>query len=97
MAGSLVAPDVLAAYAAAAVREVPGVHALVGRHEGAKIASGDGRVGVEVHVSLEWGANAGEVGAAIQANVTECLARMAAVRPDTVDVVIDEWRSASPA
>jgi hypothetical protein len=33
----------------------------------------------------------------VQAHVADCLARMADVRPATIDVVIDEWRSASPA
>jgi hypothetical protein len=29
--------------------------------------------------------------------VADCLARMADVRPDAVDVIVDEWRSASHA
>jgi hypothetical protein len=33
----------------------------------------------------------------VQAHVADCLARMADVRPDTVDVVVDEWHSASQA
>ena len=52
---------------------------------------------VELHLALDWGANAGTVGAAVQAHVADCLARMADVRPDTVDVIVDEWHSASPA
>ena len=46
-------------------------------------------------MALDWGASAGVVGAEVQANVAERLARMADVRPDTIDVVVDEWRSAS--
>jgi uncharacterized alkaline shock family protein YloU len=96
---SSISPDVLARYAGDAAREVAGVHGLVGstlhRHEGVKVVREDGRVGVEVHVSLDWGAGAGAVGAEVQARVAECLARMADVRPDSVDVVVDEWRSAS--
>jgi uncharacterized alkaline shock family protein YloU len=46
---------------------------------------------------LDWGANAATVGAAVQAHVADCLARMADVRPDAVDVIVDEWRNASPA
>jgi uncharacterized alkaline shock family protein YloU len=76
---------------------VRGVHGLVGRNDGVKVAREEGRVGVELHLELEWGANAGAVGAAVQAHVADCLARMADVRPDTVDVVVDEWHSASPA
>lgn len=98
---ALISPDVLASYAADAAREVAGVHDLVGsalhRHEGVRVAREDGRVGVELHLSLEWGANAVTVGAEVQENVATCLERMADVRPDTVDVVVDEWHSASPA
>ena len=94
---SVISPDVLARYAADAAREVRGVHGLVGRNDGVKVAREEGRVGVELHLELEWGANAGAVGAAVQAHVADCLARMADVRPDTVDVVVDEWHSASPA
>ena len=98
---SLIASDVLASYAADAAREVAGVHGLVGsarhRHEGVKVAREDGRVGVELHLALDWGANAVTVGAAVQENVAECLERMADVRPETVDVVVDGWHSASQA
>jgi len=94
---SVISTDVLARYAADAAREVEGVHGLVGRNDGVKVAREEGRVGVELHLQLEWGANAGTVGAAVQAHVADCLARMADVRPDTVDVVVDEWHSASPA
>ncbi len=98
---SVIASDVLASYAADAAREVAGVRGLVGstlhRHDGVKVAREDGRVGVELHLALEWGANAGTVGIEVQLSVAECLERMADVRPDSVDVVVDEWHSASPA
>jgi uncharacterized alkaline shock family protein YloU len=94
---ALISPEVLARYAADAAREVAGVHDLVGRHEGARVVRDEGRVEIELRVSLEWGANAGAVGAEVQAHVADCLARMADVRPDTVDVVVDEWHSASQA
>ena len=93
---SVISPDVLARYAADAAREVQGVHGLVGRNDGVKVARADARVGVELHVALEWGANAAVVGAEVQAHVAACLARMADVRPDSVDVIVDEWHSASP-
>jgi uncharacterized alkaline shock family protein YloU len=96
---AVISADVLASYAADAAREVAGVHDLVGsalhRHEGVKVSQEDGKVGVELHVALDWGAAAGKVGAEVQAHVAECLVRMADVRPDTVDVIVDEWRSAS--
>ena len=94
---SVISPDVLARYAADAAREVKGVHGLVGRNDGVKVTRDEGRVGIELRVALEWGANAGAVGAAVQAHVADCLARMADVRPDAVDVIVDEWHSASPA
>lgn len=94
---ALISTDVLARYAADAAREVKGVHGLVGRHEGVKVAREESRVAVELQLALAWGANAGTVGAEVQAHVADCLARMADVRPDTVDVVVDEWHSASPA
>ena len=90
---SLISPDVLATYAADAAREVAGVRDLVGK--GVKVARDEGRVGIELHLMLEWGANAGEVGGEVQSHVADCLARMADVRPETVDVVVDEWHSAS--
>jgi uncharacterized alkaline shock family protein YloU len=92
---SVISPDVLATYAADAARDVAGVHELVGK--GVKVARDEERVSVELHLALDWGANAGTVGAEVQARVADCLARMADVRPETVDVVVDEWRSASSA
>ena len=92
---SVISTDVLATYAADAAREVQGVRDLVGsalhRHEGVKVTREDGKVGVELHVSLDWGAAAGTVGAELQAHVAECLLRMADVRPDSVEVVVDEF------
>jgi uncharacterized alkaline shock family protein YloU len=52
---------------------------------------------VELHLTLDWSANAPTVGAQVQARVAEVLAGMADARPETVDVVVDEWRSASSA
>ena len=72
------------------------MYGLVGRHEGVKVSREDERVAVELHLELLWGASAVTVGAAVQSHVADCLARMADVRPDTVDVVVDEWHSASP-
>jgi uncharacterized alkaline shock family protein YloU len=86
---------VLASYAADAAREVPGVRSLVRdalhRHEGVRVEEGNGRLEVELHLSLAWGADAASVGAKVQAEVVDVLSRMADVRPDTVDVVVDEF------
>ncbi len=92
---AVISPDVLASYAADAALEVTGVHGLVGsalhRHEGVKVSREDGKVEVELHLALDWGAGAGAVGAEVQSRVAECLVRMAAVRPDSVEVVVDEF------
>lgn len=96
---AVISADVLASYAADAALEVAGVHGLVGsalhRHEGVKVSREDGRVTVELHLALDWGAGAGAVGGKVQAHVADCLVRMADVRPDSVDVVVDEWHSVS--
>jgi uncharacterized alkaline shock family protein YloU len=96
---AVISADVLASYVADAALEVAGVHGLVGsalhRHEGVKVSREGDKLGVELHASLEWGASAGAVGAKLQAHVAERLVRMADVRPDTVDVIVDEWHSGS--
>ncbi len=94
---AVISSDVLASYAADAALEVAGVHGLVGsalhRHEGVKVSREDGKVGVELHVALDWGAGARVVGAEVQNHVAEVLFRMADVRPDSIDVVIDQFAS----
>ncbi len=90
---AVISPDVLASYAADAAREVEGVRDLAGK--GVKVSGEEGQVSVELHLSLEWGAHAGEVGSRVQANVGDCLARMADVHPQTIDVIVDEWHNAS--
>lgn len=91
---ALISADILASYAADAAREVDGVHGLVEsglhRNRGVKVTEDDGRVVVELHLALAWGANAQEVGAAVQERVAAYLERMADVAGATVDVVVDE-------
>ncbi len=92
---SLISPDILASYAADAAREVSGVRGLVGsalhRREGVKVTREEGRVAVELRLVLDWDASAPAVGAAVQSRVADYLVRMADVRPDSVDVVVDEF------
>ena len=96
---SLISSDVLALRGDAA-RDVAGVHGLVGsarhRHDGVKVARDEGSLGVELHLSLEWertrnrrrrGAGAGGGGARADGGR----------KPDSIDVVVDEWHSASSA
>ena len=91
---SSISSEILGSYAADAARGVAGVRGLVGgalhRPRGVKVAEEDGAVGIELHLSLEWGASVPDVGAAVQRRVVEYLERMADVAPTTVDVVVDE-------
>ena len=91
---SVIASDVLGAYAADAAREVAGVADLVDgplhRHHGVKVVEEEGgEVAVEVHLSVDWGADVPAVGAAVQERVRAYLARMADVTPSAVDVVVE--------
>jgi len=89
-----ISSDILASYAADAAREVDGVHelveSLVHRHRGVRVVETDAGVRIEVHVALEWGASAPDVGRAIQQGVRDYLSRMADLEPAAVDVVVDE-------
>ena len=89
-----ISSDILASYAADAAREVDGVQGLVEstlhRHKGVRVLENDGRVRLELHLALDWGASVPEVGAEVQRRVAEYLARMASVEPAAVDVVVDE-------
>jgi len=91
---SLISTDILASYATDAALEVEGVHRLVEgtrpRHRGVKVTNAEGVVALELHVALDWGANAGTVGDAVQARVAEYLGRMADLTPASVDVVVDD-------
>lgn len=90
---SVVSADVLASYAADAAREIEGVHGVVEthhRHRGVRIVEDEGETTVELHLALEWDASAPEVGAAVQARVSDYLSQMADVTPRAVDVVVDE-------
>jgi uncharacterized alkaline shock family protein YloU len=89
-----ISSDILARYAADAAREVPGVCGLVesalpGRR-GVRVANEDGEVRVELHLTVEWGAEIPQLGREVQARVREYLLRMADVEPASVDVVVDE-------
>ena len=89
-----ISSDILARYAADAAREVDGVRALVEslvhRHRGVRVVEDEGAVRLELHVALEWGASAPDVGRAVQERVRDYLARMADLEPAAVDVVVDE-------
>jgi uncharacterized alkaline shock family protein YloU len=89
-----ISSDILASYAADAVREVEGVRGLVEstlhRHKGVRVLEEDGRVRVELHLAIDWGASIPDVGREVQRRVAAYLARMAHVAPESVDVIVDE-------
>jgi uncharacterized alkaline shock family protein YloU len=89
-----ISSDILASYAADAAREVVGVRGLVEsalhRHKGVRIADEEGRVRVELHLAVEWGASIPDVGREVQQRVAAYLDRMAKVEPEAVDVIVDE-------
>jgi uncharacterized alkaline shock family protein YloU len=89
-----ISSDILASYAADAVREVEGVSGLVEstlhRHKGVRVLEEDGRVRVELHLAIDWGASIPDVGREVQRRVAAYLARMARVAPESVDVIVDE-------
>jgi uncharacterized alkaline shock family protein YloU len=89
-----ISSDIVASYAADAAREVRGVRglveSLVHRHRGVRVLETDGAVRIELHLALDWGASAPDVGRAVQARVRDYLGRMADLEPTSVDVVIDE-------
>lgn len=94
-----ISSDVLSRYAADAALGVAGVRGLVERalpyRRGVKLETDDGRVTVELRLSVEWNASIPEIGRTVQERVRETLKRMADVDADVVDVVVDEVGPAS--
>ncbi len=89
-----ISADVLAFYAEDAAKEVRGVRGLAESHlpgrRGVRVATDRaGRVSVELHVTVDWGASIPGVGRAVQVRVRDYLTRMADVTPAAVDVVVD--------
>jgi uncharacterized alkaline shock family protein YloU len=88
-----ISPDVIARYAGDAAKEVTGVAGLAesALHRGrpVEIVDADGALALTVHVDLEWGRSAREVGAAVQHRVREYVERMTGKRVGTVEVVVE--------
>jgi uncharacterized alkaline shock family protein YloU len=89
-----ISSDIVASYAADAAREVRGVRglveSLVHRHRGVRVVEGDGATRIELHLALEWGVSAPDVGREVQGRVRDYLGRMADLEPVSVDVVVEE-------
>lgn len=96
----VVAADVLARYARDAASEVRGVSGLaesaLHRGKAVDVTRSNDALDIVVHVELEWGRSADEVGAAVQQRVREYVERMADATVATVDVVVERV-SASPS
>jgi uncharacterized alkaline shock family protein YloU len=100
---------VIAAYAAAAAREVAGVHALTGGHlgrlerrgdpdrMGVRVASAGDAVDLELHLVTEWGASIPTVAAGVERSVRTYLASMVDLDVRTVSVVVDDVAASEPA
>jgi uncharacterized alkaline shock family protein YloU len=88
---AVISHEVLASYAADAAREVDGVQELVDgprRHRGVRVTEDDGAMGVELHLSIAWGARGPDVATAVQQRVADYLLRTARLPSVTVDVVV---------
>jgi uncharacterized alkaline shock family protein YloU len=89
-----ISSDIIASYAADAAREVGGVRGLVEstlhRHKGVRVLEDDGRVRIELHLSVNWGVSVPDLGREVQRRVADYLGRMASVEPEAVDVVVVE-------
>jgi uncharacterized alkaline shock family protein YloU len=89
-----ISPEILASYASDAALEVTGVRRLVDGHlprqRGVRIVEEDGRLTVELHLEVEWGASIPKLGREVQRRVRDYLVRMADLEPAAVDVVVDE-------
>jgi uncharacterized alkaline shock family protein YloU len=89
----LISPDVLARYAGDAALEVDGVAGLADgglhRPKGVVVAGDEHAPAVTLHLELEWGRDAREVGEAVQRRVAEYLESMARATPVSVDVSFD--------
>ena len=91
-----ISPEILASYAADAAREVPGVTGLVEGHlplprrGGGRVVEDDGRLTLELHLRVAWGAAIPDVGRRVQARVRDYLGRMAGLEAAAVDIVVAE-------
>jgi len=95
---ALVSPEVLARYAGDAASEVSGVSALaesaLHREKAVVVTQDDGTLAIAVHVELEWGTSAREVGIMVQKQVRDYVERMANAKVATVDVIVERIASA---
>jgi uncharacterized alkaline shock family protein YloU len=86
--------EIIARYAADAAREVEGVRRLVEgplpRRRGVRVSEADGRLEVELHLCVAWGASIPQLGRDVQDRVRDYLVRKADLEPAAVNVVVAE-------
>ncbi len=86
----LISADVLARYASDSALAVGGVAGLangpLSRGKSVAVSGDEDTLAIELHLELEWGQNAAEVGKEVQRRVSEYLERMASVTPASVEV-----------
>jgi uncharacterized alkaline shock family protein YloU len=93
---AVISHGVLASYAAYAALDVEGVRELVDGprlHRGVRVKDLAGAVELEVHIALEWGSSAQDVGAAVQSRVADYVSRTAKLGLVGVAVVVDNVSS----
>jgi uncharacterized alkaline shock family protein YloU len=100
---------VIAAYAAAAAREVAGVHALTGGHLarlerrgdpdrlGVRVTAAGDAIDLELHLVTEWGASIPTVAAGVERSVRAYLASMIDLDVAAVSIVVDDVAAPVPA
>lgn len=97
----LISPDVLARYAGDAALEVDGVAALsdgpLHRAKAVGVEGDEHAPALTLHLELEWGRSAREVGEAARQRVAEYLESMVGVTPSSVDVVFESVGPPPPA
>ena len=83
---SLISPDVVERYARDAALEVAGVARVVeGVRKGVRVEPES----IELHLAVSFGVSIPELGSAVQRHVVDYLARMTAVHPTVVNVVVE--------
>lgn len=97
----VIAPDVIARYASDAASEVAGVAGLaespLHRGRAIEVDDSEGEVGLTVHVELEWGRSASEVGRRVQRRVRDYVQSMTSKKVGTVEVVFERVTAPPPS
>lgn len=89
----VISPDVLARYAGDAAAEVRGVAGLaespLHRARSVEIDDSAGALDLTVHIELEWGTSASEVGRKVQRRVRDYVESMTSTQVGAVEVLVE--------